>query len=154
MSAIESEQSAAAAVGQKQERRVRRRSRRIHKPEGETDDLQIPDDPQSREYNAKNYYTKVTLGAVIGLVAGFFFGIDSMLGLGLMPLFWFVFLAVAWLLSIGAIRLYFRIDAQAFSNKRLLLSGTVSLIMMWVLVSVLVWSLMLWILQGFQPITL
>jgi multisubunit Na+/H+ antiporter MnhB subunit len=154
MSTIEPQGSAAGAVEQKQERRVRRRSRRIHKPEGEVEDLQIPDDPLGREYNAKNYYTKLILGAVIGIVTGFFFGIDSALGLGFMQFVWFVFLAVAWLLSIGAIRLYFRIDAQKFSNRRLLLSGTVSLIMMWVLVSVLVWSFMLWILQGFRPITL
>ena len=136
----------------RQPRRVRRRSRRTQRPEGEEIDLKIVDDPKAREYNKRNYYTKIITGALFGVITGVLFAIDGLLGFGLMQIFWILFIAGGLVISILIYRLVYQINAEQYSNRRLILSGTMSLIFMWVLTMVLTWSFLAWFLNGLQPL--
>lgn len=138
----------------RQPRRVRRRSRRTQKPEGEDLDLKIVDDPKAREYNKRNYYTKIVIGALFGVAAGVMFAIDGLFNFGLMQILWILLIAGGLLVSIGIYRLVYKIDAEKYSNRRLILSGTMSLIFMWVLTMVLTWSFLAWFLNGLQPLAI
>ncbi len=86
--------------------------------------------------NTKLYYTKVVFGIIWGIVAGI-----SFIFFDIAPDLWFVF-PITGIISCSAfVRFYLQITAEDVDLKRLWLSGTFTFVVLFVVVSSLIWMI-------------
>ena len=119
------------------QRKIRKISR---KPE---DDLPITETRRSTykfndlSPNTKMYYTKVIGGAISGFLTGGIF----LLFPAISPSNWFLFLISGLGICIAIIRLILRITPDEIDQKRLILSGTFTFTLLFIVITSLIWML-------------
>ena len=86
--------------------------------------------------NSKLYYSKVVFGAIWGLIAGI-----SFLVFEIPPDLWFVFPVIGLISCISFVRFYLQIPGDEVDFKRLWLSGTFTFVILFIVVSSLIWML-------------
>ena len=119
----------------------KRKIRKISRKEDDTND-QIDLDKnipriKGLSPNTLLYYTKVVTGATSGFVTGLIFLVFPAVS----PDIWFIFLIIGLSIAIAIFRLYFKITPDQIDLKRLLFSGTFTFVLLFIVLSSLVWML-------------
>ncbi len=87
--------------------------------------------------NTRMYYTKVVFGGITGIITGTTFVLFPAISTGT----WFLFLLVGLASSVAFIRLGLRITPDEIDQKRLLLSGTFTFTLLFIVITSLIWML-------------
>ena len=118
--------------------------RKIRKISRKTDDLEIEKDTDTSKLsigglspNTKLYYSKVIFGAVSGTMTGalylFFPSVSTDL--------WIIFLIIGLSLCVTYVRRVLRILPEEIDGKRLWFSGTFTFILLFIVLTSLIWML-------------
>lgn len=116
--------------------------RKIRRIQRSTEDSTFQLEPKSESFfrglkpNAKMYYTKVGFGLGSGIITGM-----SLLFLNISPDLWLVMLIIAFIICIFFIRYVLKISSEEIDMKRLWLSGTVTFLLMFIVMASLIWMI-------------
>ncbi len=119
-------------------RKIRKISRKIDESNDQTDFDKNARNRKDLSPNTKLYYTKVVTGASTGIFTGLLFlffpsvPTDS----------WFIFLITGLGISVAVFRLYLKVTPDELDFKRLLLSGTFTFTLLFIVLSSLIWMLL------------
>ncbi len=101
--------------------------------------------PTGLSPNTKMYYTKVCFGIGTGLIAGLIYmfpGVSASERILLLLPIWFIILILGLLICVFFVRFILHITEDQIDQKRLWLSGTFTLTVLFIVVSSLMWMLM------------
>ncbi|MHA1166997.1 MAG: hypothetical protein ACTSP4_04645 [Candidatus Hodarchaeales archaeon] len=149
---MSSSETTAASTSRPRSTKARRHrsQKRIRKDLADEELRETFKQKKGRDANARMYYTKVVTGAVTGLIAGIFFMLTNGSLSGVVPnpdptgirSWWLIFPLCGLIVSMLITRYIWNITPEEIDKKRLVLSGTFSLIAIFVFISSISWMIL------------
>jgi len=121
------------------QRKIRRIQTATDEPSADTDSITVSsmaDRFNALSPNTKLYYSKVVFSIIWGIIAGL-----SFIFFDISPGLWFLFPIVGLISCNAFVRFYLELPGDEVDTKRLWLSGTFTFIVLFVVVSSLIWML-------------
>jgi hypothetical protein len=119
------------------QRKIRKISRKPEEPTVHVEAQKGPFDFKKLSPKTQMYYTKVVAGALSGLITGTFFVLFPDFDTNL----WFIFLIIGLAISVTVVRQVLKITPEEVDGKRLWFSGTFTFILLFIVVTSLIWMI-------------
>lgn len=119
------------------QRKIRKISRKPEEPTVQIEAEKGPFDFKNLSPKTQMYYTKVVSGVLSGLITGTLFVLFPAIN----PDIWFIFLLIGLSISVTFVRQVLKITPEEVDGKRLWFSGTFTFILLFIVVTSLIWMI-------------